>query len=107
MQIAGKHERSDAIKKIKHDLTESMSPEEQETRKGEVKDIFHDLEKDVVRNLVLDKQYRVDGRGLADVRPISIMTVTYHEYTVPLFLLAARPRLLLQPPWELLRTSNG
>jgi len=73
LQIAGKHERSDAIKKIRHDITESMSPEEQESRKGEVKDIFHDLEKDVVRNLVLDKQYRVDGRGLADVRPISIM----------------------------------
>ena len=25
-----------------------------------------------MRNLILDKQYRVDGRGLADVRPISI-----------------------------------
>ena len=41
---------------------------------GEIKDLFHDLEKATVRNLVLDKQYRVDGRGLADVRPISIMT---------------------------------
>ena len=41
---------------------------------GEIKDLFHDLEKATVRNLVLDKQYRVDGRGLTDVRPISIMT---------------------------------
>ena len=73
MQIAGKHERSDAIKKIKEGILEGLTPEEQEEKAGEVSDIFHDLEKDVVRNLVLDKQYRVDGRGLEDVRPISIM----------------------------------
>jgi len=72
MQIAGKHERSDAIKQIREDLKSSLSPEVQEEKAGEIKNIFHDLEKDIVRNLVLDKHYRVDGRGLADVRPISI-----------------------------------
>ena len=72
MQIAGKQERSDAIKAIKHEVIDAMSPEELEEKSGSFKGIFHDLEKDVVRNLVLDKQYRVDGRGLTDVRPISI-----------------------------------
>lgn len=73
MQISGKHERSDAIKKIKTDLSSELNPDEDDTTKGEIKDLFHDLEKSVVRNMVLDKQYRVDGRGLTDVRPISIM----------------------------------
>ena len=73
-QIAGKHERGDAVKQIQNDLCAELNPDEDDNIKGEIKDIFHDLEKTVVRNLVLDKQYRVDGRGLADVRPISIMT---------------------------------
>jgi len=73
-QIAGKHERGDAVKQIQNDLCVELNPDEDAGIKGEIKDIFHDLEKTVVRNLVLDKQYRVDGRGLADVRPISIMT---------------------------------
>ncbi len=74
MQIAGKHERSDAIKQIKVDLKAGLSPEDQEEHAGAIKGIFHDLEKEIVRNLILDKQYRVDGRGLADVRPITIQT---------------------------------
>ncbi|HIJ50869.1 MAG TPA: polyribonucleotide nucleotidyltransferase [Nitrospinae bacterium] len=73
-QIAGKNERGDAVKKIQNDLYAELNPDEDGDIKGKIKDIFHDLEKSVVRNLVLDKQYRVDGRGLADVRPISIMT---------------------------------
>jgi len=73
MQISGKHERSDAIKQIKNDLCSELNPDEDDNTKGEIKDLFHDLEKSVVRNMVLDKQYRVDGRGLTDVRPISIM----------------------------------
>ncbi len=72
MQIAGKHERADAIKQIRENLNGALSDEEQQEKAGAIKEIFHDLEKDIVRNLVLDKQYRVDGRGLADVRPISI-----------------------------------
>ena len=72
MQISGKHERSDAIKQIREDLKGHLSPEEQEEKAGAIKEIFHDLEKDIVRNLILDKQHRVDGRGLVDVRPINI-----------------------------------
>ena len=73
-QISGKHERSDTVKQIQSDLCAELNPDDDEKITGEIKDLFHDLEKAIVRNLVLDKQYRVDGRGLADVRPISIMT---------------------------------
>ena len=73
-QIAGKHERGGAVKQIQSYLWSELNPDDDEKITGEIKDLFHDLEKAIVRNLVLDKQYRVDGRGLADVRPISIMT---------------------------------
>ena len=72
MQISGKHERSYTIKQIREDFKAELSPEELEEKAGAIKELFHDLEKDIVRNLVLDKHYRVDGRGLADVRPITI-----------------------------------
>jgi polyribonucleotide nucleotidyltransferase len=72
IQISGKHERSDTIKQIREDFKAELSPEELEEKAGAIKELFHDLEKDIVRNLVLDKHYRVDGRGLADVRPITI-----------------------------------
>ena len=72
MQISGKHERSDTIKQIREDFKAELSPEELEEKAGAIKELFHDLEKDIVRNLVLDKHYRVDGRGLANVRPITI-----------------------------------
>ena len=72
MQISGKHERSDTIKQIREDFKAELSPEELDEKAGAIKELFHDLEKDIVRNLVLDKHYRVDGRGLADVRPITI-----------------------------------
>ncbi len=72
MQIPGKHERGNAIKQIREDFNAALSPEELEKKAGAIKEIFHDMERDIVRNLVLDKHYRVDGRGLADVRPISI-----------------------------------
>jgi len=72
MQISGKHERSNTIKQIREDFKAELSPEELEEKAGAIKELFHDLEKDIVRNLVLDKHYRVDGRGLADVRPITI-----------------------------------
>ena len=38
----------------------------------ETKEIFHDLEKKIVRDLVLNEGRRSDGRGFEEIRPISI-----------------------------------
>ncbi len=72
MEITGKHERTDTIKAIKSELCEALNPEGEADLTGEIKDLFNGLEKSVVRNMILDKNKRVDGRGLKDVRPISI-----------------------------------
>jgi polyribonucleotide nucleotidyltransferase len=73
MEIAGKQERTDAIKAIRETLEAELNSEGCADMKSDLGNLFHDLEKDVVRTLVVDKGYRVDGRGLTDVRPISIM----------------------------------
>ncbi len=72
MEISGKQERTDAVKAIKEAMDSELNPEGDDALKSELGELFHDIEKDVVRKLVLEKSYRVDGRGLADIRPISI-----------------------------------
>lgn len=45
-------------------------PEDAEIDSTLIKKYFHDIEKDAVRNLVLDERYRLDGRKLDQIRPI-------------------------------------
>ena len=72
MEIAGKQERTDAIKALRDTLETELNSEGCADMKSDLGNLFHDIEKDVVRTLVVDKGYRVDGRGLTDIRPISI-----------------------------------
>jgi len=72
MQIAGKQERSDSMQEIKETVQQTLNPEGDEAIKKQLGEILHSIEKDVVRRLILDKKTRIDGRGLSDVRPISI-----------------------------------
>ncbi len=65
-----KHERSDLGKAIRDEFIESMTEEEQEEKTGMVKNYFHDMHKEIVRNVVLDDRTRLDGRKLDEIRPI-------------------------------------
>ena len=71
MKISGKHERQDVIDKIKSSLIEELGSEEDPNLNDQIKSFFGSVEKNVVRSMILDNQYRVDGRGLTDIRPIS------------------------------------
>ncbi|MFP3928731.1 MAG: polyribonucleotide nucleotidyltransferase, partial [Desulfobacteraceae bacterium] len=44
-----------------------------EGREGEIRNLLHDLEKDMVRRLVLEEKRRIDGRSFTDVRNIECM----------------------------------
>lgn len=72
MEITGKQERTDAVSQIKTDLEAEINPEGEDDLKGTLGNVFHDAEKNVVRKMILEKQKRVDGRSLNEVRPISI-----------------------------------
>ncbi|MGI9191486.1 MAG: polyribonucleotide nucleotidyltransferase [Chitinophagaceae bacterium] len=72
---SAKHERGDALKQIGKDTVEHL---------GELSDedaalvgyYFHKLEKEVIRNMMLDEHVRLDGRTPAVVRPLA-MEVDY------------------------------
>ncbi len=63
-----KHERSDAFKAVRETFLESLPEEEREEKKGLVKKYFHDTEKKAVRDAVLKKRTRLDGRKLDEIR---------------------------------------
>ena len=44
------------------------------TIKRQAKNYYHDLQYNVVRNMILNDRVRLDGRGLEDVRPLSMET---------------------------------
>jgi polyribonucleotide nucleotidyltransferase len=47
-----------------------MKPED----KALIGKYFHDLEKKIMRNMMLNERRRLDGRGLEDVRPLTMET---------------------------------
>jgi len=67
---ADKHARMDAFNAVRDEFLESLTEEELEEKESLVKRYFHDVEKVAVRNAVLDKRIRLDGRKLDEIRPI-------------------------------------
>ncbi len=65
-----KHERSEAFNKIKQEFVDSLSEEEAEEKALMIDRYYHDVEKEAVRNVVLEKRTRLDGRKLDEIRPI-------------------------------------
>ena len=70
-QIDLKKERDAKAKQILEKLLSDI-PEENEDERNEITQIFYEVQKKLVRNLILDKGKRADGRSFDDVRPISI-----------------------------------
>jgi len=70
--ITGKTERHDAIEAVKAKVAAAIAPEGAEDAPSPtlIADMFKKLEKAIVRNDILDKGTRIDGRDLKTVRPI-------------------------------------
>lgn len=70
-----KHDRSDAFKKIREDFTAQFAEDELKDEDAAlVGTYFHDLEKKIIRDMMLDERVRLDGRGLEDVRVLTMET---------------------------------
>jgi polyribonucleotide nucleotidyltransferase len=68
--INNKHLRREAIQNLRDEFIAQMD-EEALAEKGDlVKKYFHDLEKDAVRNMVLNERIRLDGRRPDEIRNI-------------------------------------
>jgi polyribonucleotide nucleotidyltransferase len=69
--IADKHERMDALKAIRTEISEALAEEFPESDRN-VGDVIRDAEKRELREMILSKGKRSDGRGTDDVRPITV-----------------------------------
>ncbi|RJS44884.1 polyribonucleotide nucleotidyltransferase [Nocardioides cavernaquae] len=70
LTIAGKQEREEKLDDIKASVLEQVAPQF-EGREKEIGAAFRSLNKSLVRQRVLRDKIRIDGRGLADIRPLS------------------------------------
>lgn len=68
---SAKHERSEKFKQVLLELKEQLG-ELPETDAPLVEYYFHDLQYHVVRDMILDKRTRLDGRDLETVRPLTM-----------------------------------
>src|SRR5215207_1456106 len=73
MRILGKLENYDRVDQVLDDLVADL-PEGEVQRKVEAKQIFKDLKEKVLRDEVLERNVRLDGRKFDEVRPIWIET---------------------------------
>src|SRR5215207_9124080 len=73
MRIRGKLENYDRVDQVLDDLVASL-PEGEVERKVEAKQIFKNLKERVLRDEVLERGVRLDGRKFDEVRPIWIET---------------------------------
>lgn len=71
IQLKEKKDREEAIKKILDELLEPI-PEENEEEIREIHEIFYQIQKQLVRDLILKDGRRTDGRLFDDIRPIFI-----------------------------------
>ncbi|HSG67442.1 MAG TPA: polyribonucleotide nucleotidyltransferase, partial [Bacteroidales bacterium] len=65
-----KHERNDEVKAIRDEFLETLTEEELEENEAILKAFYHDMHKEIVRNVVLEERIRLDGRKLDEVRAI-------------------------------------
>jgi polyribonucleotide nucleotidyltransferase len=70
LSIAGKQERNDRTDEIKAEVLERLA-EQYDGREKEVGAAFRSLTKKLVRQRILTDHFRIDGRGITDIRALS------------------------------------
>ncbi|HCV15329.1 MAG TPA: polyribonucleotide nucleotidyltransferase [Rikenellaceae bacterium] len=65
-----KHERTDAFAALKDEFIATIPEEERDEKKGLVERYYHAVEKEAMRNLILNEAIRLDGRKTDEIRQI-------------------------------------
>jgi polyribonucleotide nucleotidyltransferase len=71
-RITEKAVRYDRVNALKKDAVEKLAGEGSEFAADDVKNLFKDLEANIVRQRILNSEPRIDGRDNKTVRPISV-----------------------------------
>jgi polyribonucleotide nucleotidyltransferase len=67
----GKEEYTGQLNELKNQIIEEITSEEEyENASGDISDFFGDIEKRELRNMILEKKRRIDGRSPEDIRDI-------------------------------------
>ena len=69
--IPNKTERSARMAAILADVLARLGSQEAPEKNREIMEVFHDLERNQMRRMILDKGVRADGRGPTGIRPIT------------------------------------
>ncbi len=69
--IPNKMERQKTLDVLLDEIKQKLKKEDDPTRGRQISAIFHDLEKNEVRKIILEKNIRADGRKPDQIRPIS------------------------------------
>ena len=70
MYITDKDERNAAMDKVNEKINEEFG-EKYADKLGDIKEVLYTMQKEVVRNMLLNERRRPDGRAFDEVRPIS------------------------------------
>ncbi|MEO8568695.1 MAG: polyribonucleotide nucleotidyltransferase [Ginsengibacter sp.] len=73
---SAKNERSKAFKSLADEITGFLGEDLPDADKPLIKHYFDELQYNVVRDMILNEQKRLDGRGVEDIRPLT-MEVNY------------------------------
>ncbi|WDE01953.1 polyribonucleotide nucleotidyltransferase [Thalassomonas actiniarum] len=73
-QITEKAERYARVAEIRNAVLEQLKAADEELNEQEAKDLFHDLEKTVVRGRITQGSPRIDGRDPEMIRALDVMT---------------------------------
>ena len=72
-RVTNKQQRQQAVRALRDDVVAQLADAaDGGAEEGDVVDAFHKLEKQLVRESILDGQPRIDGRDTKTVRPISV-----------------------------------
>jgi polyribonucleotide nucleotidyltransferase len=71
IMIPNKAARQERLDEVKDAAVQKLKNVDDPNRERHVKLVFHELEYTEVRNMILEKGSRADGRGPADIRPIT------------------------------------
>ena len=72
-EIAGKHERQDAEAEAREATLEALDlPEDDDDALAQAKSAFRSVFKKIARQRVVEQGVRLDGRGVTDIRPLTI-----------------------------------
>jgi polyribonucleotide nucleotidyltransferase len=65
-----KQERSDAFEAIRNEFIETIPEEEREEKTPMIDRYFFEIQKEIVRKVLLERRIRLDGRKTDEIRPI-------------------------------------